>query len=59
MSRKHFQALADSLSCIKPEKKGVAMKQWVKSCQAVADACRGQNYNFDRARFLSACGCDD
>ena len=59
MSKKHFEALAQVLSNNKPEKKGVALAQWKKDCEAVADACRDQNYNFDRQRFLSACGCDD
>ena len=62
MTRKHFQAIADSLRDAKPPHMGdpavykVKLEQWGRTCERMADTMRGFNPNFDRERFLSACG---
>ena len=56
MTRKHFVALARKLAWNRPEKKGVRLSQWIKDCKAVADVCNAANMQFDRDRFLLACG---
>ena len=65
MTRKHFQALADSLASTKPlpeHHKGrhrwtLDLTVWRETCEAIADACNQFNDNFDRCEFLAACGC--
>jgi hypothetical protein len=50
MSRKHFIALADAV-------KGISNPQErERAARAIADVCAGANSNFDRGRFLRACG---
>ena len=68
MSKKHFEALAAALKFIKPSGNPVCppkdvkvfhagqVKEWDYATEAVADACARFNPNFDRARFLKACG---
>jgi len=62
MSKKHFEALAAALNYSKPCKmtrpKGYdeRMYAWTNACCVVADTCASFNPNFDRARFLKACG---
>jgi hypothetical protein len=50
MSKKHFNALAQSIACIADAK---ARKE---AALAVASVCAGFNGRFDRGRFLRACG---
>lgn len=59
MTRKHFISLAFQMSVSRPEKKGVRRQQWVKDCKHVANACQVHNNNFDRDKFLLACGLTD
>lgn len=57
MTRKHFEAIAYKMSWSKPEgKKAASYKQWLKDCKAMAEVCSQFNYNFDKERFLKACG---
>lgn len=53
MSRKHFQAIADSISEITDETARYA------AAQALADCLRSFNSRFDRFRFLRACNAVD
>jgi hypothetical protein len=61
MSRKHFNDLAQQLSFQKPNgsDKTLVMKTWVRCCLSVASVCNNHNSNFDKARFLDACGVPD
>lgn len=47
MSRKHFKAIAEALK---------SSKATLGVCQAVANEMYQFNSNFDRAKFLEACG---
>ncbi len=50
MTKKHFIALAGAIREISnPQERE-------RAAQAIANVCASQNSNFDRARFLSACG---
>jgi hypothetical protein len=51
MTRKHFIALAKAISQIA----NIVDRQ--NTAHAIADVCRAANPNFDRTRFLRACGC--
>ena len=58
MSKKHFVALAAAL---KEQRVRFAENmdqhaQWCRDVQAVTDVCARFNANFDRDRFLTACG---
>lgn len=67
MTKKHFDALADALSTARPITYGYntpsqvadALAPWEESCAAVARVCARFNPNFDRARFLAACGVEE
>ena len=56
MTRKHFEALAAALRNSHIEGDPSYIDQWIVDCQAVAEICARFNPNFDRARFLAACG---
>lgn len=57
MSKKHFIAIAASLHNCRPSAKARAeYKGWLASVNAIADVCRAANSQFDRNRFLVACG---
>jgi hypothetical protein len=62
MTRKHYQAMAESLRFAHPSKHmdastyGRAVEQWMRDVQSVADVFAADNSRFDRSRFLSACG---
>lgn len=58
MSRKHFIQFANQLSEERPTTK-VPFKTWVRCCKAVAVVCNEDSSNFDRSRFLDACGVPD
>ena len=71
MSKKHLEALAAALKFIKPSGNPVCRpqdvkvflagqeKEWTYATEAVADVCARFNPNFDRARFLAACGVEE
>jgi hypothetical protein len=50
MSKKHFITLAKEISFISP------ISARVLAAEAVANAAAQHNNNFDRVRFLTACG---
>ena len=66
MTRKHFKALADALKNSHPAQSPGYVhgspesardcRVWAGTVENVAYACRSFNPNFDRARFLTACG---
>jgi len=57
MSRKHFIALAAALKARRPVIEALASRQqWRLDVEAIADVCNDSNTNFDRERFLAACG---
>ena len=65
MTRKHFEALAAALRWAEPRNDGGVFSdrehadrvtQWKKDALSVAEVCARFNPNFDRARFLAACG---
>lgn len=60
MTWKHFKVLAYHLACTQPDKKyRQRLKQWERDCCAIAEVCRGFNSNFDREKFLTACGFEE
>jgi len=58
MTRKHFEALAAALQTTKPSM-GVCWNQWRADVDHLTDVCARFNPNFDRARFLKACGVEE
>jgi hypothetical protein len=52
MSKKHFIQLAEAIRNANNTTKQFSEAQ----IGIIADVCRANNDNFDRARFLSACG---
>ena len=54
MTRKHFIMLAQHLKAERGTFRNASAHDGF--CQRMADVLRGYNPNFDRARFLSACG---
>ena len=58
MTKKHFEALAAELMHRAPEGKQ-ARFGWIVAVCAVSDVCARFNPNFDRARFLAACGVEE
>lgn len=62
MQKRHFQLIADVMSYTKPSRqvkpRGYRdrLGQWESVCESLVDSLRATNSNFDRARFLEACG---
>ena len=57
MTRRHFVALAAALSGLRENTLDSNEEETIDSCaEAVADVCAQFNVNFDRERFLAACG---
>jgi hypothetical protein len=58
MTRRHFRALAQALRNTRPGENWDANKraQWNLDVKAVLDICASENSNFDRHRFIEACG---
>jgi len=60
MTRKHFEALAAALKDRKPMGTiPYTTDQWELDCEGMASVCARFNPNFDRARFLKACGVEE
>jgi hypothetical protein len=58
MTKKHFEALAAALRQSQIDFKGKFAEQVGSedAARRIADVCARFNPNFDRARFLKACG---
>lgn len=58
MTRKHFRELAATLKANMPSPVFEVTKtvQWRADVSAIANACSLFNPQFDRAKFLDACG---
>lgn len=61
MTKKHFVALAAVLKSQRPHGMDAntlfgSLPQWNSDVQAMANFCQSQNAQFDRERFLAACG---
>ena len=60
MTRKHFNMIALAFMQTRPNRDThvgeSTYQQWRTDAKAMADVCRGYNSNFDRRRFLDACG---
>ncbi|MCK5486935.1 MAG: hypothetical protein KAI86_12020 [Desulfobacterales bacterium] len=68
MTRKDFQAIADSVKELDPRKNHVSffalqddgrLRQWIETVQEFTRMCRAQNSRFNEARFHTACGYDE
>lgn len=55
MTRKHFEAIAKMLRAAREDME-MARGKHMLLCYMFADWLRGENPNFDKARFLKACG---
>ena len=59
MTRKDFELIASILAASKPDSDGNSYdekKQWELTVNEFADCLPSSNANFDRERFLKACG---
>jgi hypothetical protein len=60
MTREHFQAIADTLALSRPTycppERLIEREQWNEDVKAMAKALLQFNPNFDRSRFIKACG---
>jgi hypothetical protein len=57
VTKKDFNELAQQLAIVKPsDKDSIAFAQWCKCVYSVMLACKATSANFDRGRFLTACG---
>ena len=67
MTRQHFAAIAASLKATRPENipadafarspyEAGVWDAWTTTVYGIADTLQGFNLNFDRSRFLTACG---
>lgn len=54
MSRKHFRELAAIFAEANSQASPIVDLRWIAS--EVANVCKRDNGNFDRAKFLTACG---
>lgn len=65
MQRRHFELIAESLKKSSHHFSNSASGPWTMSeasrrvCEDLADALGGTNPQFNRARFLKACGVSD
>ena len=61
MTKKHFKAIAEAMSDIRPENVPVMRNdraQWAVTVYRMAELCQSDNPRFDRVRFYAACGYD-
>jgi hypothetical protein len=57
MTKKDFNELSQQLAIVKPDTDhGVVYAKWSECVYAVMLACKSTSANFDRGRFLTACG---
>lgn len=61
MSRKDCVLLANALKFAKPPQPGdqAGLVRWNVTVESVASTLAGDNYKFDRLKFLTACGYND
>ena len=61
MTRKHFNDMAARLKWHKPEPEASdeVKATWLKLVEEMAGLCSNYNANFNRGRFLEACGVDE
>lgn len=66
MQRRHFELIAETLAEVKPpflgqtcDEQRAANIQWERTIGNFANVLCGTNPNFNRARFLRACGVED
>ncbi len=66
LQRRHFELIAETLRHVKEPTLGqtrgeieAAHVQWSRTVGAFLGACEASNPNFNRARFLKACGVAD
>ena len=56
MTRKHFEALANELSSVRPSEEELhRFSAWTDCMISVAKVCRYHSRNFDWERFTDAC----
>ena len=62
MTKRNFEALADGLAKIRPERpdgqgreEHIVWGQWLLCRDALADVCAAANPRFDREKFIKAC----
>lgn len=57
MQRRHFEVIADVLYSTEPLRRQRGPHEtWKRVVERMADALSGQDYLFNRERFLRACG---
>jgi hypothetical protein len=58
MTRRDFILISETLKESRPPdpRKDRVWRNWRDTCERMANALVGTNPNFDRARFLNACG---
>lgn len=56
MQHRHFATVAAILAGLDKDALGLSDGQHLNLCQDFADELAGTNHNFDRDRFLAACG---
>ena len=60
MTRKHFEGIAQAINDeIRPYDSRAIQSTVYNIIDNIADYCQSQNLNFDRERFLEACGIED
>ena len=59
MTKKHFIALAAALRQVKPDRDHIATVQWERTVMAIVAVLEKENGQFDRRRFLAACGASE
>ena len=56
MSKKHFDAIAQTFANTRPTELGEKRAQWTKTVEAIAYTLATFNDRFDSDRFIKACG---
>ena len=56
LQHRHFAVIAGILASLDRDSHGLSAGQHRDICETFADELAGTNPNFDRARFLTACG---
>lgn len=59
MTRKHFAAIADALKQSRPAAGPHQRRQWLADCHTICATLKQFNPDFNRSRFLEACGVDE